>query len=236
MSISNAAGQAGGTTADAAPAVTRLYTNPVVAGSLIVIGCAKFEAGSTFTAANCTQSAGTAALGAIALDEVRQAGNIAFAVWSAIVATPGTLTMRVAAAASAFFAMGCNELISTIGWDASRREDHNTGAGTATTQATANMTSAGAAVFFGGFALDTSAVMNSWTNNNSFLDIYKEIDGGSHEPGLIIQRIVAAGTTTAPSASDVPDGAVLYVGAAATYREAAGGGGVQSPLMGQILL
>jgi hypothetical protein len=221
VTISQVASQADGVTQDAAAGVTRAFPGNVTAGNLVYVGCAKYDTGVSFTAGNCTKSAGTATIGTPTLDVVVQVGNIAFGVWSAIVTGTGSLTLQIASTAGTYFALGSDELASTVGWDAARAEASNTGSGNSVTQITGNITSAGAAAFVGGVALDASANVADFTEQAAFTRIYLETDASLHEPGLTMLRIVASGTTDAIESS-TSSGARTYVAAGVAYKESGG--------------
>lgn len=220
MTITAVGTQAGGSTVDNASAWTRAFGSNVAAGNLVVVAVSKYDPGVSFTAGNCTKSAGTATIGTVTLDEVRQAGNIAAGVWSALVTGSGSLTMQVASTAGTYFSAGSGEFASDVGWDAGRVEDHDTGAGTATQQVTGDMTSAGGGLFFGVTSLDAGGLDLGYTQQAAFTRIYLENDAGSHEPGAIMRRIVSSGTTDAVESST--DSSYPWVAAGVVYKEAAG--------------
>lgn len=229
MTITRVAAQAGGATVDLSTTASRAFPSNVTAGNLVWIAAGKYDPNSpsTFVVGDCTKSAGTATIGAITLDCVLNVGSIAVGIWSALVTGSGSLTLQVSNAATVYSAIGSDEWASSIGWDASRREDFKTGSGTATTQATASMTSAGAAGFVGVTCLDASGNISDYSQTGAYTRVYLETDGSVHEPGCIFSALVGTGTSQVASTSNSLNGSQLYVAAGVVYKEATGGAAPQ---------
>lgn len=222
-------GQAAGTeNASDATSLSRAFTGNVTAGNLVVIKAAKYNSTTsvTFTSGNCTQSAGTATLGAISLDvqtglASTPASNdyIHVGIWSAIVTGSGSLTMNVASSSSSFWVVSVNEFEGN--WDASRLEDTSTG-GTATDGVTAastgTATSAGAALFTAMLGPNQSS-NSTITPDASYVQEYEQEDGATYMCGSALHRIVSSGTTDSCDWT-ITAGNSGYVTALAVYKEA----------------
>jgi len=198
-----AAGLAGGNFANSATAVTR-NMGSVTAGQLVVVAGGKYSPSlDAFVAGDCTQSAGTATLGAFTLDRTNggDAGaGSAFnhtAIWSAIVTGSGTCTVQVGGAvAGSFLICGAEAFNGT--WNSTRVEAVNgqllTTDGTASST-TGNVTSAGAALMFAAIDLDNTAA-TTITPDGAFTTVY-ENETGTDNNGSVVYRLVSSGTTDA---------------------------------------
>jgi hypothetical protein len=222
MTISRASpSQVGGTIADATSPNTYALPNNVSVGQLVVVGCFSDGAG-VFASGDCTKSAGTATIGSFVLDKtVNQTTDQHAGIWSAIVTGAGSLTVAVATGGS-FSVIGVNVYDGT--WDSSRLESSNSAVGTtSTTPSSGNATSAGAALFFGVLAVGNSALV-TLTEDSNWTSVKESNDGGSHEVGEVIDRIVSSGTTDDANwtISVAPTRTATCV---AVYKEVGGGGG-----------
>lgn len=181
----------GGSIFDAADG-SFLLPNNVGVGDLVVIAAAGNTA-VNWVAADCTQIAGTATLGAIALDfAINDGVDSRVGYWSAIVTGAGSLTMQVASAGN-YGVMGVE--VYTGSWDAARKEtSHSAPSTTSTTPTSGNATSAGAALFVGALAVKNSAAV-TLTEDAAFASIKDSLDGTAHVVGELIDRIVGTGTT-----------------------------------------
>lgn len=225
MTISAVGTQAGGSTVDSATAWTRAFGSNVTAGNLIIVSASKYDPTHTFVAGDCTQSAGTATIGTVSLDKVQHntgGNNVTSAIWSAIVTGSGTCTMRVGSTAGTYFAAGSGEFSSTVGFDINRLETSGSATGSATTQTTGNLTSAGGALFFGCTSYDgsTNDTSISETAAQGWTRLYRETDASLHEPGVIFYQIVTVGTTKAVSSGN--SNAWPYAIVGAVFKEGTG--------------
>jgi hypothetical protein len=229
-----AAGLAGGAFADDTTSVSR-NMGSVTAGQLIVVGAGKYSPSTdAFVAGDCTKSAGTATIGTVTLARTDggSTGTGAFAhtgIWWAICTGSGTLTMQVGGAvAGSYLHIGAEAFNGN--WDAASEEAENGALNTGnaiTALGTGNATSAGAALFVGVLALNTSN--NTAINpDGAFTTIFESEDGTAHAVGSSIYRIVGTGTTDAADwtftalSGAAGDGGCCTL---AVFKEAAGGGG-----------
>lgn len=228
-----AASLAGGASGNNTTSVSRSMGS-VTAGQLVVVWGMKYSpSADAFAAGDCTQSAGTATIGAVSLDRSDGgddnppgAANFMYSgVWSCIVTGSGTLTMQVGGAvAGSYLLIGAEAFNGS--WDASRVEAVN-GATVTTndqlTPGTGNGTSAGAALFAAALQANTSDA-STITPDAAFTTAY-ENETGTDDNGSAIYRIVGSGTTdagdwTLSTAGTVNGTAQSLV----VYKEAAGGG------------
>lgn len=216
--------------ADAASSVSKAFSSNVTSGNLVTVQCWRYDNGTdtAFIAGDCTKSAGTATLGAIALDKqanVNSTNPCQAGVWSAIVTGTGSLTMAVAAAAGSYLGMTAGEYAGS--WDAGRLEASNSSTATSATSpgVTGNGAAAGEGLFIACIAADASGDNDILlTANNSFTNLDKEVDATSHQPGAGARRIATA-TTTQGSWTIDTSGLNGWAAALAVYKEAGGGGG-----------
>jgi hypothetical protein len=217
---------------DAATDFPRAFASNVAAGSLVVVMVWSSSA-TAFVAGNCTKSAGTATIGTVSLDKENDfdvgSGEIAnAAIWSCLVTGAGSLTMNVAVPDGSYGTIAIGEYGGS--WDASRLEDSQVGQSAtdgASTADTANMTSAGAALFVGAVAVMGSDVSTTCTANSPWTNIASENDNTAHQAGAAARNNYASGTTDTAgwtiNVSGVTNRGWTAVGA--VYKEASGGGG-----------
>jgi hypothetical protein len=215
MTISHVASQGARVSANNNTAVSLAYPGNVSAGSLLTIAVcsAKFSIDDSI-ASDLAKSAGTATIGTPTLDaQVQISNNLWCAVWSVIVTGAGSLTLTASNfPASSNLTMYVDEFAGT--WDATRVEDANSlGSNAGVAPLGPNMTSAGAALFFGGIRIDALGL----TPQGAFTEVATVLDE-SHA----IYRIVGTGTTDAIEWT-APSGASWAI-AGAVYKEGAAGG------------
>lgn len=229
-----------GNNANSANAVSKAFTSDVTTGSLLVIVGLKFDgSGAAWSSGDCTKSAGTATLGAIAFDQsVNMTTGGAYAeaaVWSAIVTGGGSCTMQVGGASSgSYLLIGMGEYGGS--WDGTRLEAANNNSAapaTTTTNADSNSaTTAGAGLFIAGAQFTTTSAATI-ADDGSFVSIYKN-ETGTDDNGSIIRRIVGAGTTDTANWTVTGTTTNGWAAVIAAYKEV--GGGPTYPLMGQACL
>jgi hypothetical protein len=197
---------------------------------LIVCGMKYSPSADAFVVGDCTQTAGTATLGTIALDKTNGGADGSVygyaGVWSAIVTGSGTLTMQVGGAVAGSYLLIATEAFNGS-WDAARVEASNgTDSDTSSPVSTGDATSAGAGLFVGAMQ-NSSASASTITQDAAFTLIY-ENETGTDDNGSAIYRIVGTGTTDAAEWTSTS----LSVGFASlvVYKEAAGGGGGGKPM------
>lgn len=203
-----AAGLAGGNNANSATSVTRSMGS-VTAGQLVIVSGMKYSpSADAFVVGDCTQSAGTATLGAFTLDRSDGGDDgsgsafIYSGKWSAIVTGSGTCTVQIGGAvASSFLLVGAEAFNPSAGrtWGANRVGGRVNGAlvptnGT-TSSTTGNVTSTEEAVISACLVLANTAA-NTITPDGAFLTVY-ENETGTDQNGSDIYQIVATGTTDA---------------------------------------
>lgn len=223
-------GQSAGNAASAT-SVSLAYGSDVSTDSLLVIVGSKVSTDTGgFSAGDLTKTAGTATITTLTLDTSVTVdavqGKSSTGIWSAIVTSGGSLTLQLAGVGAN---PGAHIALSefTGDWDASRLEDSATGSNAAdnTNAATANATSAGAALFIGGaetFYISTVTMTEggAWT-------VIAETEGTSAgtSDAAAIYQIVGTGTTDAADWTLTNN--LGWSGAEAIYQEAAAGGVVQ---------
>lgn len=224
--------QVTGNAAATSASVSQAFVSNVTAGNLIVIvGMRYNNLADPYVEADCTQSAGTATLGTIALHlqtEVSLGGNNHdVGIWSVPVTGTGSCTMQIAGGNVGNFPdIGIGEFSASGGWSstaATRLEDTNNGNNTTGAPSSGDGTSAGEALFIGALAVDTGGSVTI-TEDGAFTVIYEQEAGASFETGSAIYQIVSSGTTDAASWSaptTLPWSAILCV----LKPEAGGGGG-----------
>ena len=243
MAISQVASQADKAVANNTTGVQRAFGSNVSAGSLVTVVCAKWvTSGSTdaFVAADCIKQAGTATIDTPTLDkqiEIVDSGDrYSIGIFSCLVTGAGSLTMRVqGATAGSFLALFTDEWAGT--WDSSRVDGTPAATGSATNSQTSassgNTTSAGAALFVAGLAMNTSTASFSMTPGNSFSIGAQEQDGTANEVAAYAYRVVASGSTL-PGAWTIGSTNAGWAAGVVAYKETAGGGGglIVNPLSG----
>lgn len=227
MTIARVGGQGGGVTGSGAT-ISRAFPSNVAAGSLISVVAWKYSPAATaYSAGNCTQSAGTATLGAITLDrQVALAYDggtdyLHVAVWSAIVATPGSLTMQVAGNAGDFSCLASDEFSGV--WDAARLEASNGGSNATDGQTAAssgNASAVGAALFIGGLSVGNSGGTIAVTPDAAFTTIFENEAGATTQVGSAVFQIAGAGLTDAAEWTIGSSGNLGWGAVVAVYKEA----------------
>lgn len=223
---------------DAATDFPRAFGSNVAAGSLVVV-LVWTSSATAFVAGDCTKSAGTATIGAVSLDKENDfdvgAGEIAnAAIWSFLVTGAGSLTVNVAVPDGSYGTISIGEYGGS--WDASRLETSAVGQSAtdgSSAADTANMTSAGAALFVGAVCVMGSDLSTTCTANSPWTNIASENDNTAHQAGAAARNNFASGTTDtagwAINVSGVSNRGYTAVGA--VYKEA---GGAADVLMSQI--
>lgn len=204
MTIAAVAGQGNGSKLNGVTGVFRNMANPVKEGSLLVFQAMKHSnTTDAFLSADCAKNAGTCTLGPMTLDRTVQVdvgGGLGFCgmgIWSCICTGAGSLTIGITGQPS-----GSNMLIAvnefTGSWNATRQEAGNTGSSATDGDAafsSGNATSAGAAVFVGGLALDRNTGQTN-TPDGAFTVIWTDALSTDCN-GSAGYRIVSSGTTDA---------------------------------------
>lgn len=233
MAIAHVSGQSGKAVASTGTGVQRAYGANVATGSLVTIGCIKYNSsGDTFVAGDCIKQAGTATIDTPTLDHQRQfsdgdGGVIDVGAWSAIVTAGGSLTLRVQGAlASTYLTLFTDEFSGS--WDASRVDGTPAGNSSATNGQSAassgNVTTASAGLIVGYLAISTASSGFVMTQDAAFTEIASEQDGTTNMVAEGIYRIVGSGTTDDASWV-IGTGNVGWGAIAVAYKEASGGGG-----------
>lgn len=228
MTIAAVSGQNGGA-AGAVTTQTSAFGSDVSADSLVVVLAAQLNGDNegTFADGDCTQSAGTASLGTIALDENNQIDTgevfLRTGVWSAIVTTGGSCTMQVSAGNTPS-KLHVHRHEFTGSWDASRVEDSSSAASATEDLSpdTGSMTSAGAALFIGilGAGDNSNITITDGADYTEIADTAVEGSG----PDSYTQsqyRIVSTGTTD--EVDWTIDNSFGQGASGVVYKEAAGG-------------
>jgi hypothetical protein len=217
---------------DAATDFTKAFASNVAANSLVVVMVWSSSA-TAFVAGDCTKSAGTATIGAVSLDKENDfdvgSGEIAnAAIWSFLVTGAGSLTVNVAVPDGSYGTIVIGEYGGS--WDSSRLEASAVGQSAtdgSSAADTANMTSAGAALFVGTVCVMGSDSSTTCTANSPWTNIASENDNTVHQAGAAARNNFASGTTDTAgwtiNVSGVSNRGYTAVGA--VYKEAAGGGG-----------
>lgn len=229
MAIAIVGGQSGVARVASGTSITRAYGSNVSTGSLLIVVAVKYSGTGTdpWVVGDLTQSAGTATLGSIQLDEEYElpmtgaADYCSIGIYSVIVTSGGSCTFQLTAGAASYITLISGEF--TGNWDSSRVEDTSQN-GSATdssgVMSSGDCTSAGAALFIGGlngYTLDARTL----TEDAAYSLIAEEEDGNTYEEGSGIYQIVATGTTD--NAEWTPGGVMLgYVAAQVVYKESGG--------------
>lgn len=192
--------QGNGTLTDNAVAGTRAFGSNVTSGNKIVVCAFRYDpsADDPFIAGDCTKSAGTATIGAVALlatENINAAGSWQSAgMWAADVTGSGSLTVSVAGNAGNYWGVAGIEINSGSGWDGSYLEDTVINLATEGNAVSGDATSAGKAIFIGVVQVTKSAVVTI-TPDAAFNQVFEEEDDATHTAGSVIYKIVAAGDT-----------------------------------------
>jgi hypothetical protein len=226
MAIAHVASQGASATGSSVTSISRAFPGNVTVGSLLTIfvGSAKFSIDDS-VAGDLTKTAGTATIGTPTLDAQVQIGNNLWAAqWSVLVTGTGSLTLQVANfPADTNMVMYVDEF--TGNWDSTRVEDFDSlGSNAGTLPVGPNMTSVGAALFFGGCRIDALG-LTAEGNFTSVAAVAQETHA--------IYRIVGTGTTDALEWT-APSGATWAI-AGAVYKEgavASGGSHLKFNLIG----
>lgn len=228
--------QVTGATGDSVSSTLKAFTSNVASGSLISITAAK-DNGTAFTAGNATKSAGSCAVGTIALDktftfDLGASNFVTVGVWSTVTTGAGPCTFTVAAAAGTYMEIGIGEFSSSLGWDATaaNRLDGTPTTGSDATDnvfswLTSSMTSSAPGLFVGAAASNGSgnilvAPEMAWTQ------IFAQTDASLHLPGTFIYRTVSGtGITDAAEWVVSASNNQGFAAAQVAYKETGGGGG-----------
>lgn len=208
-------------TADAATTVAFAFTGNVTSGNLVTCEVSRyvFNVNDPFIAGDLTKTAGTSTIGTIAFDasasNTSGTDQINVAIWSVPVTGTGTLTMTGTSGQGDYWWGNCSEWSGTN----TTKETSNSGTGTSTAADSGNVTSAAGAVFVGVVGAVTSA-NEAITEDGAFLLLNEEEDGGTHNVGSSIYKIVGTGDTDSASWT-----ITSHPWAAAVVVYAASGGG-----------
>lgn len=233
MTITRVGAQGGGATftnTANANVVERAFPANVTAGNLVYAVAIKYDPlPLAFLNAQLTVKSGSTATLSDQRMHVAKANsadlNQNIAIWSAIVATGGSLTLALTSSQFSYVVFATDELAATGGWDSSREEDTAVGEGTGTAQAAAAMTSAGSAILIGGINIGSSVNSTDWTEQAAFSRLYREPDGSTTECGLVMYQIVGSGTTDAIESSTTTSGSMIFNAAGVVLKEVGGAGG-----------
>lgn len=228
-------------TADNATAIAQAYSAAVTSGNLLVIVAGRYDGGAdtAFVAGDCTQSAGTATIGTITLDE-QSKSNVGgspcqIGIWSAPVTGTGTCTMQVAGAAGSYFFIVPAEY-SGLDVSASRIEDTSANTGTSTSPATTgNVTTADAGLMMAGLVTDFSGPDVNPVIGGSFVSLGTVVDATAHQTGAVARRIVTSGTADQASWTLETSGLSGWAAILVAYKAAGGGGSTAGRLVGGTL-
>lgn len=198
---------------------TKAFGSNVTAGNRIIIaigGCVD----DTLAGTHFIKNAGTATIGAFTLDVNRQNGGMCAAVASCEVTGTGSLTVEVnLAGGNDNITWNPMEVNASLGWHATPVEDTQTGTGTGTTAATANLTSAGSAIFVGALAINTGNNKTTLTEDGAWVLLGEAQNGGVDCVASTEYRITGTGLTDA--ASWTWTGSEQWDAVGVVYREAA---------------
>lgn len=227
MTINLVVGQSGGASGASGGAISKAFTGNVTSGNLIlVLGWRYNDTTSTdFTAGNCTKSAGTATIGAIAKDVslaylYSSPFYIGAAIWSCQVTGTGSCTMNIAVGAgSSQTDIAIAEFHSDSGAITFLSGTNKTGTGASGAPATASATSTGNSIFAGCVGTGTGGA-TTHTVGAGFTQIYEEENGATLMTGSSEYKIV---TATSSTASWTAPTTAQWVAALAVYQEPVSG-------------
>lgn len=227
MAISRVSGQVvGNNENDGVLSVT--FPGDVTAGNLVVILAGGYQVGG-ITVGDVTKTGGTATIGTVTLDRDYTNGDFDSAVLSVPVTGTGTLTITYN---SGNTTQGvCLSAVEYTGADVSgtRLEDSDQGSGASGAPATANMTSAGAAVFVGMVTTDTPGTVTH-TPGGDYTQIAEYEAGATGFTYNSCDRIVGSGTTDAVDWSAPTT--VPWTAVGAVYKAVVAAGGRNPVSMG----
>ncbi len=192
------------------PSHTHTFPENVSVGQLVLVsasGYSDLDPTDTFSAADISQSAGTATLGPWIMHATgeRDAGSIeAHAVgYSAIVTGAGSLTVQIAKAVDRYWTLG-GTVLNGI-WDGTRAEagansDGNFLGPNVTLVTGPELSSAGPAVFVGVVAHNSSGGTSSLTTGGGYTPVWEEPNASQYCVGAMSIRVEgSAQTNLAPS-------------------------------------
>lgn len=200
MAFTLVSGQATATLTDNSTSGTVAAPGNVTAGNFVCIGASLYSTGArTFTAADCVKASGTATIGTVVLgstaDRTGADGHYIASVFLVPITGSGSLTMRVSGAAGSYWTVALAEFHSDVGTSFAKEAGV---AGTATGSAnvaSGNMTSAGAAVFFGIDGFGNCGGSPSNVVDAAFTSIFNNFACTGSNAGGAAYRIVSTGTT-----------------------------------------
>lgn len=192
--------QSRGASADNATSIVLAFLSNVTVGNIIQIGISKYSPSSDAPiVGDISKSAGTCTLGSFAMDKTNTGTTNFFytAIFKAEVTGTGSCTITVGGApAGSYWNITIIESNSTLGV-MTLENTNGASAGTGAPDS-GNVTSAGAALFFGVLTTDITAV-TTHTIDAAFTLVYEQEDGLNHLGGASGYRIVSTGTTDSAS-------------------------------------
>lgn len=213
--VGNAFGAASGAVA---------YPNNVATGSLLVAAFIAYT-GTTNdppTAADLTQTAGTATIGPVSLDrvETRDIGpgvaTVHVAIYSAIVLSGGSLTFTGNGGASGVACLLVMEEF-TGNWGAGRLVSSNSATGNSSAPSSGSTGSTGPAVFFGAL-MHVNATTGSAATEDGAYTLIAELDSTPTQLGAsVIEQIVSG--ITVDAADWTTSASTDWIAALAVYQE-----------------
>jgi hypothetical protein len=223
-------------TADGVSAITLAYPANVATDHLLVVVAGRYDAGGTaaFTAAQCTQSAGTATTGAVTRDAHSESSGGSepqqSAIWSLPVTAGGSATIRVSSSnVGCYFWLQINEYATADVSDT--RVDGVPGSNlsnvASTPATTGNTTSTDKALFVAALATDYGGANLNPVVGGGFTQLGASTNGGAHQTGASARKIVASGASTEQCSWAIDTAIqggwdaciVAYKGLAVGYRE-----------------
>lgn len=201
------------------------YPNDVAAGSLLVAAFIAYT-GTTNdppTAADLTQTAGTATIGPVSLDKVRTLdigpgiATVHVAIYSAIVQSGGSLTFTGNGGASGVACLLVMEEF-TGQWGAGRLISSNSAVGNSAAPSSGTAGSTGPAVFFGAL-MHINITTGSAATEDGAYTLIAELDSTPTQIGTsVIERIVSG--ITVDAADWTTSASTDWIAALAVYQEA----------------